>query len=592
MSKKSETCLKNLNYAVNKLKKIKMYASTYFTFLGVMCFLFGATIISCHAGENDVMQDNALTKALVAKGKEVFFYNCVACHNFNYDGIGPRLAGVSKQVSTKWLVDFINKPKSIIDSGDLRAVALYEKFGSYMPNFSHLTKEKMKALIAYIETHEDSVPLIAVDDNDKLEDPIVETIKAAKLSVNLDFVFQIPPSSEGVPATRITKLASRMGSDDIFVLDLNGILYSVRNGNPMPYFNLAKEVPNFIKSPGLATGFGSFAFHPNFEKNGLLYTTHTEPRDTAPADFSYHESIPVTLQWVVLEWKTKAPKALSFKGKSRELFRIDMVVQYHGIQNIDFNSNATQGNADYGHLYLGVGDGGAVERGFHALAGSNSLLWGSILRIDPQGTNSTNGHYGIPSNNPFANEIYAYGFRNPHRFSWTSGAEERTDKMIATNIGHHNVESIYIVEPGLNFGWPQREGAFVIRPEGNMSYVYALPDESKGSGYTYPVAQYDHDEGNAICGGYLYEGEKVSALYNKYIFGDIVNGRVFYIDGVSVKNGANKKIKELQLRINNEAVTLKSLTGKDRAELRLGIDSHNEIYIFSKNDGKVYVLSE
>lgn len=560
----------------------KMRVGRYFIFTIICLNVLFVTSATCYANE-DLDKQN---KSALAEGKALFFYNCVACHSFKQDGIGPHLAGITKQVSSEWLKDFIKHPKGIIDSGDARAVALHERFKSYMPGFPHLTAPEMKALVAYLRTFENTAPVIPVEDNEKLNNPIAASIQPSGLSVNLELVFQIPASSTKTPATRITKLAPHPNTGNIFVLDLNGILYEVVNGSPAPYLNLAKEFPHFIKTPGLATGFGSFAFHPNFESNGLLYTTHTEPKGSASADFSYDNDIPVTLQWVLVEWQTKTPQSKLFQGANRELLRIDMVVQYHGIQNIDFNPIAKPGSADYGKLYLGIGDGGAVERGFQALVGSNQSPWGSILRIDPAGSNSANGHYGIPDDNPFSNEIYAYGFRNPHRFSWTS-----TAKMIAVSIGHQNIESIYVVEPGLDFGWPAREGGFEIRPEGNMSNVYPLPNNDKQYYYTYPFAQYDHDEGNAICGGYLYEGKAIKALQGMYVFGDIVNGRVFYVDGKLLRNGTSAPIKELQLRVNGKATSLRDLTKSDRAELRLGIDQLGEIYIYSKNDGKVYRLT-
>ena len=83
------------------------------------------------------------------------------------------------------------------------------------------------------------------------------------------------------------------------------------------------------------------------------------------------------------------------------------------------------------------------------------------------GRNSANGQYGIPQNNPFAQnqntkalgEIYAYGFRNPHRITWTKSGE-----MLACNIGHGNIESVNLIMPGHDYGWPIREGTFLFRP--------------------------------------------------------------------------------------------------------------------------------
>ena len=107
----------------------------------------------------------------------------------------------------------------------------------------------------------------------------------------------------------------------------------------MVYMDMAKLKPKFINEPGLATGFGSFAFHPDFAKNGLLYTTHTEAPGSGKADFGYADSIKVTVQWVLTEWKTKNPGAATFSGTSRELFRVNMVTGIHGVQEINFQSS-------------------------------------------------------------------------------------------------------------------------------------------------------------------------------------------------------------------------------------------------------------
>ena len=104
-----------------------------------------------------------------------------------------------------------------------------------------------------------------------------------------------------------------------------------------------------------------------------------------------------------------------------------MVGSFHGVQEITFNPLAKQGDEDYGLLYIGIGDGSSAEFGYPFLVHSPEKIWGSIIRIDPAGNNSANGQYGIPASNPFAKsknpntvrEIYANGFRNPHRLTWT-----------------------------------------------------------------------------------------------------------------------------------------------------------------------------
>ena len=136
-------------------------------------------------------------------------------------------------------------------------------------------------------------------------------------------------------------------------------------------------------------------FTPDFAKNGLLYTTHTEAPGSGKADFSYADSIKVTLQWVLTEWKTEIQMPLHFQEQAGN-FQGEYATIDHGIQEITFNPLAKPGDEDYGLLYIGVGDGGCVEKGYPFLAIAWKKYWGTILRIDPMGNNSANGQYGIP----------------------------------------------------------------------------------------------------------------------------------------------------------------------------------------------------
>jgi len=321
-----------------------------------------------------------------------------------------------------------------------------------------------------------------------------------------------------------------------------------------------------------------------------LYTTHTEAAGSGKADFQYGDSIKVALQWVLTAWKVNDPKAERFSGTGRELLRINMVSGIHGVQEIAFNPLSKKGDEDYGLLYIGVGDGGAVENGYQFLAHDKEKAWGSILRIDPNGRNSTNGQYGIPKTNPFAEdknalgEIYAYGFRNPHRFTWN-----RNGEMIAFNVGHANIESIDLIKPGHDYGWPIREGSFLVNPYGDLKRIYSPPVNDSIYRITYPVAEYDHDEGKAISGGYEYLG-KLTALKRKFLFGDIPTGRLFYINMADIKQGGFASIMEWRVALDGEVKTLKQVCGNDRVDLHFGRDAKGELYLLTKADGKIYEL--
>lgn len=534
-----------------------------------------------------------LTDSLaIANGQVLFTQNCSTCHNFNTDGIGPYLGGVTKNISVEWLRDFIKDPQGKLESGDEHVKEMFKKFRVPMPSFSYFSEDDLNALVAYMNTKSAPDSSSSYLDPNAIRNPF-PPISMADLVVNLELLTQIPPSSETPLKTRITKLVQQPESNELFVVDINGVLYHLNEKNPETYLDLRKLKPNLMNRPGWGTGFGSFAFHPDFSNNGLLYTSHSENPNSAKADFEFPDSVKVATQWVLTEWKTNAPKANPFSGQEREILRVNMVGTAHGIQEITFNPLSKPGEEDYGLLFIAIGDGSSAERGLTYLCHSTEKIWGTILRIDPKGRDSRNGKYGIPKTNPFvknssertATEIFAYGFRNPHRITWS-----RTGQMLVPNIGQHNIESLCIVEAGDDFGWPVREGSFVIDLNGNRHNIYPLPMDDKKNNFTYPVAMYDHDEGNSISGGYEYAGENIPELKGKFVFGDIVQGRLFYVEVADLKMGNLAQIKEWQVSLNGKIQTLKQLTGADKVDERFGRDSKGELYLTTKPDGKVYRL--
>jgi hypothetical protein len=187
-------------------------------------------------------------------------------------------------------------------------------------------------------------------------------------------------------------------------------------------------------------------------------------------------------------------------------------------------------------LYVAIGDGGAADDqgDGHAIGGNGQDLGdgnvlGKILRINPAGSDSANGNYGIPPDNPFvgeqgADEIYAYGFRNPFRFSFDS----ETGRLIAADVGQNDIEEVDIVISGGNYGWPVKEGSFLFDMNGSGSGF--TTDFSPGipAGLIDPVAEYDHDEGISITGGFMYRGNRVKDLRDSYVFADWTS-RLFHL---------------------------------------------------------------
>jgi hypothetical protein len=399
------------------------------------------------------------------------------------------------------------------------------------------------------------------------------------------------------------------GSGRRAVPDLNGNLYLVENGVPHVYLDVAATFqPEFFSGRGLGQGFGYVTFHPDFARNGRFYTIHTEEAAVTAEQPDYRQAT-VLYHGVITEWTATDPAADTFAGTHREVLRIGFGGQIHGIQEINFNPTAERGDRDYGMLYLAVGDGGLGVRNTDPQ--DLALPHGKLLRIDPAGTNAPNGRYGIPPDNPFVGragalgEIYAYGFRDPHRFSW----DRATGRMYLGHIGEHAVEAIYEVRAGDNFGWSEREGRYVFdrAPANPCDRLYPLPEGD--TGYQYPVAEYDHnpaadwnctsDVGVAVAGGFVYRGSDVPALRGKYVFGDLVNGWVFYTEADEMRRGGKPAtIHRLHLyTAAGQAVGMPELSGPgapgdpNRVDLRFGTDARGELYLLAKANGKIWQVT-
>jgi hypothetical protein len=395
------------------------------------------------------------------------------------------------------------------------------------------------------------------------------------------------------------------GSRRMFVPDINGAMYVVENGQPHVYLDIAATfAPGFFSGRGLGQGFAFVAFHPEFKTNGKFYTVHTETGDAIAAKKTDLPPQPNTVyHGIVTEWKAGDPSAATFQGKRREVLRLGFAGQIHGIQQVEFNPNATRGDKDYGLLYVAAGDGG---QGYMNDVPQNlTMPHGKILRIDPAGNNGGNGQYGIPGTNPFVGkpgvlgEIYAYGMRDPHRFSWDRGGSHR---LFVGHIGEHAVEAIYDVRAGDNLGWSEREGTFVFK-KGDRCHMYPLPANDATLGYTYPVAQYAHnppldlpcnsDSGHAVTGGFVYRGRQVKALAGKYVFGDIVDGRLFYTNEGEMRRGRKPApIYELTLiDKTGKPQSMQDLAGDKRVDLHIGSDRLGELYLLSKANGKIWKVT-
>jgi glucose/arabinose dehydrogenase len=356
-----------------------------------------------------------------------------------------------------------------------------------------------------------------------IEDPIPGPIPVVGPSV------QLVPVATGLTGPNWGTSAPGY-PDVLFVVDQDGILWRVDllTGVKTVFLDVsAMLVPLGAFGPGTfdERGFLGVAFHPDYLDNGLLYTFITEPADAPPDFTTLPTGTPANSQTVILEWQVQAPgdpTSVVDPASARELLRIDKPQFNH-------NGGAVAFGPD-GYLYISLGDGGAGDDQGpgHASQGNGqdaSNILGSLLRIDPLGNNSANGKYGIPADNPFVSdparldEIWAYGFRNPFRFSFDTA----TGTLWAGDVGQNDIEEVDVVVKGGNYGWRLKEGTFLFEPNGTAAGFVTADSPGSPADLIDPVAQYDHDEGIAVLGGFVYHGDAVPALRNRYVFAELLN---------------------------------------------------------------------
>ena len=445
-----------------------------------------------------------------------------------------------------------------------------------------------------------------------LSDPIPATIEKGKLQVAA-VPFVRAPASEDVAGARgangayarIQYLLPVPGPGSRLAFnDTRGILYltDASGATPQVYLDLRTRGLGFTNANfANESGFMGFAFHPEFATAGApgygkLYTAFSAEPEGA-ANYAGEGAIQHS---VLQEWTAADAAADAFAGETRELLRVGQFAPNHNVGTIAFNPTAAAGAADYGLLYICFGDGGAANDP----ADNGQRLatpLGAIARIDPLATDA--GSYGIPPDNPFVNragaapEIWAYGLRHPQQFSWDAA----DGRMFIGDIGQNQIEEINLGVGGANYGWRLREGTFAtgMAAGRRLGPVYRRP-EADPMPLAYPVAQYDHDEGYAVGGGFVYRGERIPALLGKYLFTDFPRGRLFAIDGGGLTPGQPAAIEEVRLSFEGEERPFSAVAGfpndyrppgELRVDARLGIDHKGELYLLAKGDGWIRRLA-
>jgi glucose/arabinose dehydrogenase len=301
--------------------------------------------------------------------------------------------------------------------------------------------------------------------------------------------FTWAPYLEGI--TRPTDLtAPNDGTGRIFILEQAGIVRVARDGEflPEPFLDIRGRVGDQANEQGLL----GLAFHPDYADNGYFFTNYTDTSGTT----------------IISQWQVTGDPDVGDPDSEQILMRVQQPFGNHNGGGVKFGPD--------GYLYLALGDGGSG--GDPQNHGQNpGTLLGTLLRIDPD----LNGGYTIPEDNPFLNgegqpEVWAYGLRNPWRFTF----DDATGDLYIADVGQNAIEEINFAAAGTpggqNYGWNYREGTQPFR--GEVPAGLELVD---------PVFEYTHSEGCSITGGHVVRADHLPEWNGIYLYGDYCNGRVW-----------------------------------------------------------------
>jgi Glucose / Sorbosone dehydrogenase len=467
------------------------------------------------------------------------------------------------------------------------------------------------------------------------------------------------------------------GANRFFVADLNGPLYildkQTRKLTTYLDVNGRGDRPgifhNFRYEQGYGNGLNGFYLDPDYRRNGKFYTVHMEDPTLTTSSQPDNKNFPglnvsgytttqpivtpgpVVNMGVLIEWTDTNPSNSTFEGTARELFRVQLNTTSHPLGDMIFNPTAKAGDPDWRVLYVEVGDGASGESRLAAIRNNPQRLdnlVGKIIRIIPDlnehtstSTVSENGRYRIPNDNPFVSrpgarkEIWAYGLRNPHRLSWAVDPSNPANNRLLVNVvGLHTWETVDVVRKGANYGYSQREGHELLKPDNNtgprpqLDKIPLMIGEQPTDEAViprYPVIEYPHKPGggDAIGSGFVYNG-KIAALRGKYIFTDITTGHIWYADYKDIlaadddnpdtmakfhevkilwdnptdSPDAGKQVYDTMWPINEltyhvrggkeeHLASRQTVANQGRGDDRLAVDASGELFIYSKSDGMI-----
>jgi glucose/arabinose dehydrogenase len=329
-------------------------------------------------------------------------------------------------------------------------------------------------------------------------------------------------------------------SGRVFVVEKTGRIKVFQNDPQVQAAGVFLDLSGIVDSSASEKGLLGLAFHPDYEKNGLFYVNYTDWSGTVIARYQSDPADP----------------SRGLPDSGTVLMSFPQPYANHNGGHLAFGPD--------GFLYIAVGDGGSAGDP-QGNAQNRGSIYGKMLRIDvdkPGGGKS----YGIPADNPFAGnnegfleEIYAYGLRNPWKFSF----DQKSGWLWTADVGQNRVEEIDIIQKGANYGWNIMEG----------SLCYPSTANCDRSGLALPVWEYRHPTGNSVTGGYVYYGSKIPGLYGAYVYGDFVSGMIWalWLDSAGADN---RILLDTNLNISS-----------------FGMDQENELYVVDYR-GKIYKVIE
>ncbi|SHE60598.1 PQQ-dependent sugar dehydrogenase [Alkalibacter saccharofermentans] len=326
-------------------------------------------------------------------------------------------------------------------------------------------------------------------------------------------------------------------SGRLFIVEQAGRIY-VLSGEDATDMEIFLDITSIVNDNGNEQGLLGLAFHPEHEQNGYFFVNYTDRSGT-----------------VISRFRVGSDSNQADPASQLEILTFNQPYSNHNGGQIAFGPD--------GYLYIATGDGGGSgDPQGHSQ--NRRTLHGNILRIDID-SREPGLNYAIPSDNPFVGnregyreEIYAYGLRNPWRFSF----DPLSGNLWAADVGQNAIEEINLIEKGKNYGWNIMEGTREFAPD---------PDIDTDS-LELPVFEYSHPLGRSITGGHVYREQRHPELYGAYIYGDFVTGLIWALWHEEEKEPVNISLSETNLLIST-----------------FGLSEKNEIYL-AAFDGNIYRL--